>query len=437
MTGRLQLVRAPDTESVSPVWTLLDQPVRLPLYRTAAMAIGAGEDLDEHLERLGSRPSATGRRGDALVETLGAIALTGRGGGHFPAVRKWQTVLQAGGGGTVVANAAEGEPASGKDSALVMRRPHLVLDGLVSAAEAVGADDLVVWLHAGDHGAHRVLARALGERQAAGFAEPPVRIVSAPDHYLAGESSAILRGLAGGPALPAFRRTPAAVDGLNGLPTLVHNVETLARVALAARLGPADYRPTTLLTVLTREGRIVVEAEPSWSLSDAVAVAGWPAGGAIGSVLLGGYGGSWLPWPIAGGLAVHEPAARTSGFSLGAGVVAPLAPDACGLAHAAALAAYLADSSARQCGPCLFGLPAIAGIVGFLATGLAGRADLRRLDRFAAQVTGRGGCHHPDGAVRMVLSALSVFAADVAVHRRGRTCAAAHDPVLLPLPAAP
>ena len=438
MSGRLHLVDSAAATSTQAVWTLLDRPVQLPLDRTRAEPdLGVSEDLEEHLDRLGHRPGATGRHGDALIETLDEIALTGRGGGHFPAARKWLTVLRAGGGGTVVANAAEGEPASGKDAALVTRRPHLVLDGLVSAGEAVGASDLVVWLHAGDHAAHRAMTRALGEREAAGFAEAGVRIVPAPDHYLAGESSAILRSLAGGPALPQFRRTPAAVDGLHGRPALVHNVETLARVALAARLGSGGYRPTTLLTVVTGDRRTVVEAEPSWSLSDALTAAGQGATDDVGALLLGGYGGAWLPWSQAAGLAVHEPSARAAGISLGAGVVAPLPREACGLTYTAAIAGYLASSSARQCGPCLFGLPAIAGVVALLVTGQAGRADLRRLDRFTAQVAGRGGCHHPDGAVRLVLSALSVFASDVDAHRRGRPCPAATNRVLFPLPAMP
>lgn len=441
MTARLHIVEAPEPfepsggPTVGPVWALLDGPVHLPLYRNAARnaLLPVTEDLDDHHRRLGHRPTATGRHGDLLLHTLAEIGLTGRGGGHFPAARKWQTVLRAGGGGTVVANAAEGEPASGKDAALITHRPHLVLDGLVSAGEAVGAENLIVWLHAGDHLARRTLSRALAERHVGGLLEPPVRVVSAPDHYLSGESSAIIRHLAGGPALPQFRRTPAAVDGLHGLPTLVHNVETLARVALAGRLGADDYRPTTLLTVLTGGGRSVVEAEPSWTLSDALAAGGHRTP-RTDAVLLGGYGGAWLPWPQAAGLAVHEPAARAAGTSLGAGVLAPLPAGGCGLAHTAAIASYLAASSARQCGPCLFGLRAIADTMTLLATAQVGRADLRRLDRFTAQVAGRGGCNHPDGAVRLVASALSVFADDVVAHRRGRPCPGADDRIDWPLP---
>ena len=428
MTAFLRALPALESE---PEWMLLGHPVRLPHHRGGWLG-DAGEDLDEHRDRIGDRPAATGRHGDELIATLEQIALTGHGGGHFPAALKWQVALRAGGGGTVVANAAEGEPASGKDAVLVGRRPHLVLDGLVSAGEAVGAVDLVVWLHEGDCAGHRSISRALSERRAAGLREPSVRVEVGPASYLSGESSAVLRGLAGGPALPQFRRTPAARDGLRDRPALVHNVETLARVALAGRLGPAGYRPTTLLTVVGPEHRTVVEAEPDWTLAESVVVGG---GSSAPALLVGGYGGTWIGWPQAQTLAVHEPTARAAGVCLGAGVLAPLAGAGCGLAYTAAIANYLAESSARQCGPCMFGLPAIASIVADLAAGRAGRGDLRRLDRFTAQVAGRGGCHHPDGAVRLVLSALAVFADDVIAHRRGRPCAGAGLPVALPIPA--
>ena len=115
-------------------------------------------------------------------------------------------------------------------------------------------------------------------------------------------------------------------------------------------------------------------------------------------------------------------------------MLVPLPSDRCGLAETARIARFLADSSARQCGPCLFGLPALAGVLEALAVGQASRGDLRRLQRWTEEVAGRGGCHHPDGAVRMIVSAMRVFADDVATHRRGRTCAGVRAPDLLPIP---
>src|SRR5476649_2111899 len=124
---------------------------------------------------------------------------------------------------------------------------------------------------------------------------------------------------------------------------------------------------------------------------------------------MGGYGGQWLPWTTARDLRLHQPTLRAAGASLGAGVLVPLPTGHCGIAETARIARFLADSGARQCGPCLFGLPALADAVASLARGRASRSDLRHLHRWAREVSGRGGCHHPDGAVRVIVSAIQVF----------------------------
>jgi len=152
-------------------------------------------------------------------------------------------------------------------------------------------------------------------------------------------------------------------------------------------------------------------------------------------VLIGGYGGQWLSWDAASSLRVHQPALRADGLSLGSGVLFPLPEGHCGLAETARIARFLAQSSARQCGPCLFGIPALASGINALALGRTSRGDLRRLQRWAREVSGRGGCHHPDGAVRLIVSALQVFGDDLASHLRGRPCAGACAPSLLPFPA--
>jgi NADH:ubiquinone oxidoreductase subunit F (NADH-binding) len=107
-----------------------------------------------------------------------------------------------------------------------------------------------------------------------------------------------------------------------------------------------------------------------------------------------------------------------------------LPADACGVIETARVARYLADESAGQCGPCVFGLDAIAGALESLARlERDGRADLAR---WLEQVRGRGACRHPDGAARFVTSALTVFADEVDLHLRGR-CSDS-DRAVVPLP---
>ncbi len=212
--------------------------------------------------------------------------------------------------------------------------------------------------------------------------------------------------LSGRDALPALARVPAARSGVDGRPTLVQNVETLARVALLARGATAD---TALVTVAARHHRVVAEVPRTATVASAVShtVGGRPPY----AVLVGGYGGRWVSWREAKAMPAD---------GAGAGVLLPLVPGQCGLRRTADIVGYLADHGAGQCGPCRFGLPATAEVVRDLADGRTRARDLRRLQRYLAEIAGRGACHHPDGAVSVVRSALAVFAPDVEAHLSGR-----------------
>ena len=193
---------------------------------------------------------------DGLLQRAADAELRGYGGAFFPVARKWQAAIDSGGRGIVVANGAESEPASAKDAALLQLRPHLVLDGLKATARATGSTEAVLWLHKGAQHSRVSIERAMVERRAGGVTDVPIRIAEGPARYLSGESSAIVRALSGGPALPHTLTVPAAVSGVDGRPTLVHNVETLARVGLlASGLAPARSRLLTVTTTSGQHGR--------------------------------------------------------------------------------------------------------------------------------------------------------------------------------------
>ena len=212
-----------------------------------------------------------------------------------------------------------------------------MLDGLALAAAVLGARETVLWLHE-DSPALGAVAQALRERSTAGMGGPPVRVLTASATYLSGESSAIRRALAGGPLLPApggRARGPGAA--------VVHNVETLARVALVARGLPAAA-DAALVTVLDDGLRTVVEAAGRETVAEVLRRTRGVGGPSPQAVLLGGYAGTWLPWPSAGDLALAGPG-RHAGT--GAGLVAVLPQGACGLAETAAILGYLAGQQRR------------------------------------------------------------------------------------------
>jgi NADH:ubiquinone oxidoreductase subunit F (NADH-binding) len=124
---------------------------------------------------------------------------------------------------------------------------------------------------------------------------------------------------------------------------------------------------------------------------------------------------------------------RRHDAALGSGVIAVLPEEACPVAEVARVVGWMARESAGQCGPCVHGLAAIAGALATLADGAPDPFVLGRLARWSGQVQGRGACHHPDGVVRFLRSALDVFSLDFEDHRRHGPCdGCEREPVLLP-----
>jgi NADH:ubiquinone oxidoreductase subunit F (NADH-binding) len=266
----------------------------------------------------------------------------------------------------------------------------------------------------------------------------PTQVVAGPEGYVAGEESAVVHYLNSGSALPTFVPPRPFERGYRGRPTLIQNPETLAQLALVARFGSSWYRelgtvadPGSALVTITGAVRApgVYELAFGTPMSDLLDAAGGPTE-PLQALLVGGYFGTWVEASQAVRLRLAREDLRSVGCSLGSGVLIALGESACGLHESARVIAYLAEQSAGQCGPCVYGLRAIADAVAALAGGVAHPRERDRVLRWATDIRGRGACHHPDGAVRFVESALRVFEADVEGHRHGR-CQA--RPVGLPL----
>lgn len=397
---------------------------------------GRAVDLDSHLDRYGAHP----RLGPELIAVLGQSGLQGRGGGAFPVARKLAAVASRPGRPVVVVNAVEGEPASGKDRALIRHLPQLVLDGAVLAAEAVGAREAIIAIGGAPEIEIVSLTSAIAARARRRLdGRVRLRAVSVPNAFVAGEETALVRFLDGGPAKPTFTPPRPFERGVGGAPTLVQNVETLAHVALVARFGPDWFRElgtedepgSALVTLTGAVSRVGVYEIELGTTFEHMLGQGGGAAEPLRAILVGGYFGGWLDADVALRLPVLDAALAPHGAALGARAVVALPTDACGVVETARVARYLAGESAGQCGPCVYGLEAIAGALGRLARR---ERDGRRaeLGRWVERVRGRGACKHPDGAARFVASALEVFADEVDLHLRGR-CSGGNR-VVLPLP---
>ena len=366
---------------------------------------GQPADFAEHRARYGPLP-----RVNALIDLVEAAGLRGRGGAGFPTATKLRAVAAGRGKPVVLANGCEGEPVSRKDHALLSVAPHLVVDGAQLAARAVGANSVLLCVHRDDPLAASVAA-ALAQRSG----DPaPTTLVEVPARFVASQESALVNFVNTGLATPTTAPPRPFERGVRGKPTLVDNVETLANIALIARDGGAASSMLVTVDGAVRAGG-VRELDRDGSLGAVLAAAGGETE-PLQAVLAGGYGGNWVPYPDAAGLPLTHQELR------GVGLFLALPARACGIVETAAILRYLAGESARQCGPCMFGLPAIAQDFGLLATGRVDRAMMQRLRGRLGVIRGRGACAHPDGAVRLAASALRVFERDVHQHAFGRPC---------------
>ena len=403
----------------------------------AGTQAGRPLSLSEHLEVHG----APGPAGPGLIEAVARAGLRGRGGAGFPTATKLRTVVASGRRTpVVVVNAAEGEPMSAKDGRLLALAPHLVLDGAAAAAATVNARSVVLAVRENAGAGLAALQSALAERSD----RQRFELRSVPVAYLAGEESALLRHLGGGPLLPTLVPPLPAHRGLRGRPTLVQNPETLAHLALIARHGDEWFRAvgteadpgTSLVTVSGAVRRpAVMEIANGTRLQDVLAHAGGSTE-PIRAVLVGGYYGQWLPAPVMASVTLDAVGLGPHRAALAAGVLVALGQSACPVREIAGVMAWLASQSAGQCGPCTHGLPALAELVGLVADGRAPRDHAIRLERWGTQVAGRGACRLPDGAVAFLRSGLRVFADDFATHAKRGRCSSSRRPLTLSTPSA-
>jgi NADH:ubiquinone oxidoreductase subunit F (NADH-binding) len=408
---------------------------------TAGWRRNGAISLEEHLELLGPVPVPESRGRSELVAEVERSGLVGRGGGGFPVGVKMRAVAGARKGKRmVVANGAEGEPASRKDQVLLARAPHLVLDGAALAAAAVGAGEVVVCVKRDAVAALSAVQLAAGERASSESVE--LSVVEVPTDYVAGEESALVNYLNTGRPAPTFVPPRPFERGVDGRPTLVQNVETLAHLALIARHGAEWFRsvgkpedPGSNLVTLSGSVTVpgVYEVPSGLPLRSLLEHAGGTTA-PLGAFLVGGYAGSWCSAERAMDQQLDRVALGSDGGRLGAGVVVALPATACGVCEAARVTRFLATASARQCGPCLYGLASVAEALEEISDGVADPGTHLWIEKWVEDIAGRGACGHPDGAVRFVASAVATFTDELREHESGGGCRGTGGSWVLPLP---
>jgi NADH:ubiquinone oxidoreductase subunit F (NADH-binding) len=419
-------------------------------------AIGS---IDEYVAAGGGAGITAARRlgPEATLEEITASGLRGRGGGGFLTGAKWSSVRAAGGGRHyVVANGAEGEPATFKDRMLMRRDPYRIIEGAAIAALAVGAGEVFVATKRSFTTESAALQRAAVELGRSGlFRELEVVIVEGPDEYLFGEEKALLEVIEGREPLPRllppwqhglFATAPAGgweAEVITGRgdsnPTVVNNVETMATAAHVLARGADWFRsmgtpqsPGTILATVVgdvfRPG--VFEVELGTSLAELLALAGGPPPGHEWRAALSGVANAVLPasdFDVP--LTYEDLAARGSGLGAAGFVLYDDRTDM--LSVARELSRFLAVESCGQCPPCKEGCMQITERLLAIELGRGNDSDLGEVQAWLRRVTDANRCYLGTQEQVVVSSILRRFPEDVAAHLEGT--APPLRPVLVPL----
>ncbi len=412
--------------------------------------------LDEFLARGGGKGLKAAQQVEpaAIIEAVASSGLRGRGGAGFPTGRKWQTVSEnilPGVPTTVIVNAAEGEPGTLKDRAILRRNPYVVVEGALIAARAVGADLVIFAMKQSFAGEVDRVRAAVEEADVAGWTEGvEVLVFEGPDEYLYGEASALLDTIDGGwpfpRVVPTFRRgigaSKAAIAGLDPdapvAPALVNNTETLANVARIVARGPAWFRtmgteesPGTMVCTITghTQHHGVGEVQMGTPLGEVIEeIGGGPRKGRTIKAVVSGVANGIIPGDKLDTPVTYE-ALRAIGSGVGSGGFIVFDDTADMPAVAAGVARFLAVESCGQCLPCKLDGLVLSETLPKISRSEGGRHDYDVVRKRLGSVADRARCFLASQQQVVLGSIVEHFGHEFDAHIAGRR--AATEPELI------
>ncbi len=382
---------------------------------------------------------ARARPGGEVLEAVKASGLRGRGGAGFPTGTKWGFIPKvpspAGSPIYVVVNADESEPGAFKDRALLELAPHLVIEGILLACHAVGAQSAYVYVRGEFAEPYRTLTRAVAEARDAGLvgaaAGADLILHRGAGAYICGEETALLESLEGKKGYPRLRPPFPAQKGLFGQPTVVNNVETLATVPVIMAGGAANFAKvgtpkspgTKLVSISGRVRRPGLYEVPLGVPLKRILheVAGGPAPGrSIKAVIPGGSSTPILTVAEAEEITFDWEALASKGTFLGTGGIIVLDDGDCLVRVLANLARFYAHESCGQCTPCREGTGWSRNLLAALEAGHGTARDLALLKEIAGNMRGRTICVLADALAMPVQSYLQRFGPEFEAHLSGK-----------------
>jgi NADH-quinone oxidoreductase subunit F len=374
---------------------------------------------------------AVGMERQAVLDELLAAEVRGRGGAGFPMGRKASFLPKPGDSPKpiyLVANADESEPGTFKDREIMLRVPHMFVEGVVIASYTIGAETAFIYLRGEYLSEFEVLKAALEEARAAGYVGPDVLgtgwgltivVHRGAGAYICGEETALLDSLEGRRGQPRTKPPFPAISGLYASPTLINNVETLATVPKILELGGAKYATlgvenSTGTRVFSLSGNVAnggnYELELGTTLRELVydIGGGIPDGRELKAIIPGGSS-----VPVLTADQVDTPldfdAMAQAGTMLGSGAVIVIDDRCCMVQLGLRVAQFYMHESCGKCTPCREGTRWMVQLLRKIEEGAASQDELDVLLNVCDRILGNCLCPLGDAAAMPVASYVARF----------------------------
>jgi NADH:ubiquinone oxidoreductase subunit F (NADH-binding) len=386
----------------------------------------------------------TSQQGDggaqSILDAVRQAKLRGRGGAGMATASKWQvvrnSVAQRGGPAFLVCNAYDADPQSLVAATLLAQQPFMVLEGMLLAAQAVGAREAYLYMHSTNRAGYAAISAALNEMHGTSLlGNMTVNVVGVDLGFMGGEESTMLEAIKGHRPMAQQRPPYPAQVGLGELPTAIANLETLVQVVSIMR-DPAAYAKTGTNTTPGTKYVTVYGATPVGSEGGAGTLLEVPFGTSIAAILkqagitvgtdsargvaVGGPEGGVLPLTQLTTAFDYEALAQV-GTIVGSGTIEVLGAQTCMVDWARERTQYLTDQSCGKCIPCRTGTKRIAGTLAGIMSDVGVAGDLDLLNEFADYVPDGSLCGFGWNATHPLRTALRYYPDDFTQHLQG-TC---------------
>ena len=379
---------------------------------------------------------------DQVVAEVKGSGLRGRGGAGFPTGLKWSFMPRAlPVQKYLVCNSDEGEPGTCKDRDILAYNPHIVIEGMIIAAYAMGITVGYNYIHGEIFEVYDRFEEALDEARAAGYLGANIlgsrhtfqlHAFHGFGAYICGEETALLESLEGKKGQPRFKPPFPASFGLYGKPTTINNTETFAAVPWIIRNGGQAYldcgKPNnggtkifSMVGDVQRPGNY--EIPMGTPFAKILELAGGVRGGRkLKAVIPGGSSAPVLPASIMMDCSMDYDSIAKAGSMLGSGAVIVMDETRCMVKSLLRLSSFYSHESCGQCTPCREGTGWLWRLVNRLEHGHGKAEDLALLDSVAENIMGRTICALGDAAAMPVRGMLKHFRDEFTYHVDHKTC---------------